>query len=207
MNQGINIKADDSITADGTVAVSKSNNIGSIIATVAIMVSSTAIVWYFNDDIKGYGSYLLNSYGQDWIDVFLFLLTSVSCTPLVLPVWGYVLIGMGMGFGILRLATVMAFGSATGSLVTYFIGKFFSNNNWVKKKFPTMLKHPWTHGKSKKYVTWILLVGTASPIPCDVLYAACGAKRFPPLVFYITMVAGRFVRYTYLAVFFKYFTT
>jgi membrane protein YqaA with SNARE-associated domain len=85
------------------------------------------------------------------------------------------------------------------------IGKYFSNTEWVKNRFPNIHKHPWTHGKSMKYVTLLLFIGTASPIPCDVFYVACGAKKYPTLLFWVTMVAARFVRYMYLGYGFKYF--
>jgi len=180
--------------------------IPSLLVTVGIMVSSTVLAWYFNDEISTVGADLLKTYGQNSVDLVLYLITAVSCTPLVLPVWGYALVGMALGYNLFRLAAVMAVGSATGSLVTFGIGRYFSNNAWVKKKFPSILEHPWTHGRSKLYVTWILFIGTASPIPCDVLYAACGAKRYPMLPFMIAVVAGRFIRYMYLGGMYGYFT-
>jgi len=51
----------------------------------------------------------------------------------------------------------------------------------------------------------ILFLGTASPIPCDVFYVACGAKHYPTLLFWVTMVLARFVRYLYLGYGFLYF--
>ncbi|UCC43473.1 MAG: DedA family protein [Candidatus Zixiibacteriota bacterium] len=170
------------------------------------MASSTVLAWIFNKEISLFGADLMMRYGQNQVDFVLFLVTAVSCTPLVLPVWGYALVGMTLGYDLLRLASVMALGSAVGSLVTFAVGRYFSNNAWVKRKFPAIRKHPWTHGKSKKYVTWVLFIGTASPIPCDVVYAACGAKRYPVLPFFLMMVSGRLVRYTYLGGLYGYLT-
>ncbi len=176
----------------------------SFLITIWIVIASTVMFWVFKSDISEFGSQLMMRHGQDRVDLVLFLITSISCTPVVLPVWCYVPSGLLLGYGILRLATVMALGSAVGSITTFAIGRFFSNTSWAKRRFPRILKHPWTHGKSKMYVTWILLVGTASPIPCDIVYAAAGAKRYPAVPFFCLMVAGRFVRYISLGLMFRY---
>lgn len=189
------------------VAVKKEARMSPLIITFGIIAISTAIVWIYHAELNELGKYLIVTYGRDQIDILLLFITAISCTPLVLPVWGYALVGVGLGYSIYRLAIIMAIGSAVGSFVTYLIGKYFSKRKWVKKKFPNLNKHPWTHGRSKKYVTWILFVGTASPIPCDVLYAVCGTKKFPPAVFFTSIVLGRLVRYTYLGLIFKYVVT
>jgi len=183
---------------------SQKNGLTSILITVAIIVCGIVLTAIFNDDIKVFGEYLMTTYGQEWVDGILFLLTAVSSSPLALPIWAYALIGVGLGYGIIHLAIVMAFGSATGSLVTFIVGRYFGESNWLKKKFPSVHKHPWTNGKSRWYVTLMLFVGTASPIPCDIFYVACGVKRYPTLLFWVTMVAARFVRYCYLGYIFKY---
>jgi len=177
----------------------------SILTTIGIILTGLIIVGLFKDDIFKFGEQLLTRYGQDSMDIVLFLLTALSSTPLALPIWGYALVGIALGYSIFRLAIVMAFGSALGSYVTFALGRYYGRHRWVKKKFPDIEKHPWTAGKSRKMVTLILFFGTASPIPCDVLYVACGAKRFPPILFLVTMVGARFVRYIYLGYLFKYF--
>jgi membrane protein YqaA with SNARE-associated domain len=98
----------------------------------------------------------------------------------------------------------MALGSATGSLVEFYMGRYFGESAWFKKRFPNVHKHPWTHGRSKWYVTGMLFLGTASPLPCNVFYIACGVKRYSGVLFWVTMVAARLVRYTYLGLGFKY---
>ncbi len=182
------------------------NRLTPVLTTVGIIVTGAILVGLFREPINAYGVDLMMRYGQEWVDVVLFLLSAVSCTPLVLPVWGYAVLGVALGYHVVRLAAVMAFGSALGSFVTFGVGRYFSEFPWVKRRFPGIHRHRWTHGKSKKYVAWILFIGTSSPIPCDVLYVACGAKRFPPVLFLITMVAGRFVRYLSLGYGYKYFS-
>ena len=190
----------------GDTSREPNNRLTSVLITVGIIVTGAILVGLFREPINAYGVDLMMRYGQEWADVVLFLLSAVSCTPLVLPVWGYAILGVALGFHVVRLATVMAFGSALGSFVTFGVGRYFSERPWVKRRFPGIHHHRWTHGKSKKYVAWILFIGTSSPIPCDVLYVACGAKRFPPVLFLITMVAGRFVRYLSLGYGYKYFS-
>lgn len=177
----------------------------SIGITVGIIVMGMVITGIFKDDIFGFGQTLMETYGQEKVDMLLFLLTAVSSTPLALPIWGYALVGVAMGYNIFHLAIVMALGSATGSFVTFMLGRYFGQTDWLKRKFPQLQKHPWAHGRSRSVVTLFLFLGTASPLPCDVFYAACGLKRFPPALFWVTMVAARFVRYLYLGLGFGFF--
>jgi len=183
----------------------KKSNLISLLITIAIILMGIIVTAIFKEDILSFGEHLMVTYGETWVDVILFLLTAVSSSPLALPIWAYALVGIALGYNVLRLAAVMAVGSATGSLVTFLLGKYFSKSDWVKKRFPNIHEHPWAHGKSRKYVTWILFLGTASPIPCDVFYVACGAKQYPTWLFWITMVLARFVRYLYLGYGFLYF--
>jgi membrane protein YqaA with SNARE-associated domain len=190
----------------GAVNAHNKGRLTPIVVTAIVIMVGAVIAGIYREQITGFGEDLMTRYGREWVDVILFLITFVSCTPLMLPVWCYALIGAAMGFNIIRLAAVMALGSASGSLVTFYLGRYFANRVWVKKRFPNMLNHPWTEGKSKVYVSWILFLGTASPIPCDVFYAACGVKRYPAVPFLLLMIAGRFVRYIYLGYGFHYFS-
>ncbi len=183
----------------------KKGNLLPILLTIGIIVLGLVLSMIFQNDVQRAGEYLLTTYGQGWVDGILLLLTAVSSTPLVFPIWPYVMIGVALGYGIFHLALVMALGSATGSLVEFYMGRYFGESAWFKKRFPNVHKHPWTHGKSKKYVTWMLFIGTASPIPCNVFYIACGVKRYSAILFWVTMVAARLVRYIYLGIGFRYF--
>ncbi|MEW5922450.1 MAG: VTT domain-containing protein [Candidatus Zixiibacteriota bacterium] len=176
----------------------KSNGLFSIITTAAIIIIGVVIVAIFKEDINNFGLYLINNYGQRNIDIILFLLTAISSSPICLPVWQFVLIGTTMGYSVIHLAAVMALGSALGSLVTYYMGRLFGNSRFFTKRFPDAGKNRWVHGRSKLYVTIALFLGTASPIPFDILYFACGVKKYPPGLLYIANTLGRLVRYTYL---------
>jgi membrane protein YqaA with SNARE-associated domain len=182
-----------------------SNSLTSIIITVTIIVGGIVLAWVFKDDILRFGERLLATSGDRWADVILFLLTAVSSTPLALPVWVYAVIGTALGMNVIRLSIVMAFASATGSLVTLFLGRYFGNTAWVRRRFPRIHDHPWTEGRSRAFVTALLFIGTASPIPCDVLFVACGAKKYPALLFWVTMIAARFIHYLYIGYGFTYF--
>jgi len=129
----------------------KKSNLVSLLITISIILMGIVITAIFKDDILSFGEHLMVTYGETWVDVILLLLTAVSSTPLALPIWAYALVGIALGYNVLRLAAVMAFGSATGSLVTFLLGKYFSKSDWVKKRFPNIHKHPWTHGRSRKY--------------------------------------------------------
>ncbi len=191
---------------NGAVSRDNKGRLTPIVFTAIVIVAGIIMAGIYREQLTAFGEDLMTHYGRRWVDVFLFLITFVSCTPLMLPVWCYALSGAALGFNIFRLAAVMAAGSASGSLVTFYLGRFFANREWVKRRFPNILNHPWTEGKSKMYISWILFLGTASPIPCDILYAACGVKRFPAVLFLLLMIAGRFIRYIYLGYGFHYFS-
>jgi len=180
-------------------------NLTFILVTVFLILFGMVIIGLFKDDIKSFGVDLMVRFGQKWVDLILLLLTAVSSTPLALPIWGYAQAGIALGYNVFRLASIMAVGSALGSMVTYYLGRYFVHTGFVQKWFPNITRHPWTEERSKKYVTLFLFLGTASPIPCDVLYAACGFKRYPEILFLVVMVTARFVRYLYLGYGFKYF--
>jgi len=182
----------------------KKNGVAPLLITLAIIIVGIVLTAIFKQDILRFGEYLMTTYGQDRVDGVLFLLTAISSTPLALPIWAYALVGISLGYTVMRLAVVMALGSATGSLVTFLLGKYFGETAWVRKRFPNIHEHPWTHGRSKWFVTAALFLGTASPIPFDVLYVAAGVKRYPTLAFWVTMVLARFVRYVYLGLGFRY---
>ncbi|MCK4655847.1 MAG: hypothetical protein KAT85_02410 [candidate division Zixibacteria bacterium] len=177
----------------------------SILITIGIILGGIVLASVFRDNILRFGEHLLITSGETWANVILFLLTAISSTPLALPVWVYAVIGASLGMHVVRLSVVMAFASATGSLVTLFLGRYFGNTAWVRRRFPRIHDHPWTEGRSRTFVTALLFVGTASPIPCDVLFVACGAKKYPVLLFWVTMIAARFIHYLYIGYGFTYF--
>ncbi len=179
----------------------------SILITAAIILAGMIIVAVFREDINRYGVGLMESYGRDKVDIILLLLTALSCSPICLPVWQYVLVGVAMGYGVVHLAVTMAIGAALGSLITYYIGRCFGQTRWVARRFHRAADHPWIRGRSKWYVTAIMFLGTASPIPFDVLYFACGIKKYPALLLFVTCAAARFVRYVYLGYGFDFFTS
>lgn len=178
--------------------------IAPIVITVSIILGGLIITALFQDELMALGTHFLGAYGQNWMDAILFLITAVSSTPLFLPIWGYALVGISMGYGVVHLAIVMAIGSSTGSLVTYFIGRYLGDTQRIRRRFPKIVKHPWTEGRPRRVTTLFLFLGTASPIPCDVLYAACGLKKYPWLLFWATLIPARFVRYTYLGLGFEF---
>jgi membrane protein YqaA with SNARE-associated domain len=171
--------------------------------TIGIIASGIVLSLAFQKEITGLGEALLSRAGQGTVDAVLFLLTAVSSTFLALPIWGYALAGVAMGYNFFHLAVVMAFGSATGSLSTMLLGRRIGRFKAIQKRFPGVESHPWTAGRSRWTISGLLFLGTASPIPCDVFYLACGAKKYPAVPFYVTMVAARTVRYCYLALFFE----
>ena len=179
-------------------------NITAVLITAGFILTGMVTVGLFNEEIKELGVGLMSRYGQGWVDIILFLLTAISSTPLALPIWGYAQAGVAIGYDVVRLASIMAVGSALGSLVTYGVGRYFGDSTVVRKKFPKLTRHAWTEGRSRSYVTLFLFLGTAGPIPSDVLYAACGFKRYPVTLFLVTMIIARFVRYLYLGYGFKY---
>ena len=172
--------------------------LAAIATTAGIIAAGIVVTLIFQDEINEFGLKLMERAGQGTVDVVLFSITAVSGTILMLPIWGYALVGISMGYHVVRLAIVMALGSATGSLTTLLIGRYFSERPFIKRKFPNLKEHPWTADKSRVVVTWILFIGAASPIPIDVVYLACGAKMYPISLFWPVIAAARVVRYLYL---------
>lgn len=199
----------DCAAGQGAIAADvegKNGGLISVLITAGIILAGIIIVAIFREDINGYGIELMHRYGSDRIDIVLFLVTAVSSSPICLPVWQYVLIGIALGYNVVRLAVIMALGSASGSLITYFFGRYFGQTGFVAKRFPGAREHPWVQGRSRLYVTLALFLGTASPIPFDILYFACGIKKYPPLLLFAACASGRIIRYLYLGYGFDFFS-
>ncbi len=163
-----------------------------------VIITSIVVPLLFREEIIRLGHDLLIRYGQDSIDLILYLITTISSTPLALPVWIYAVLGAMLGFEPIRLIIVMGLGSMSGSVITYFIARYFGKSRFIKKNFPNIENHPWTEGRSKRLISLILFVGAASPIPFDIMYAACGMKRFPIILFAPITFISFSIKFTYL---------
>ena len=106
--------------------------------TVLIIITSIALPLLFREEIVDIGQTLLFRYGQDRIDFILYFITTVSSTPLALPVWIYAVLGSMLGYEPLRLILVISLGSVTGSTITYFIARFFGKSKFIKRNFPNL---------------------------------------------------------------------
>ncbi len=168
------------------------------IITVFMIITSIVLPLLYREEIISFGQTLLLSYGQERIDFILYLITAVSSTPLALPVWIYAVLGSMLGYEPLRLILVMGLGSMTGSTITYFIARYLGKSKFIRRNFPNIENHPWTRGRSIWVVSLILFTGAASPIPFDILYAACGMKRFPILLFAPVLFLAFLIKYAYL---------
>ena len=163
-----------------------------------VVLTSIVVPLIFRDEIVSVGQALLLRYGQERIDIILYLITTVSSTPLALPVWIYAVLGAMLGFEPIRLIIVMGLGSMTGSVITYFIARYFGKSKFIRRNFPNIENHPWTEGRSKRLISVILFLGAASPIPFDIMYAACGMKRFPVTLFVPITFISFSIKFTYL---------
>lgn len=163
-----------------------------------VILTSIVVPLLFQEEIISLGQDLLIRYGQDRIDLILYLITTISSTPLALPVWIYAVLGAMLGFEPARLIIVMGLGSMSGSIITYFVARYFGKSRFIKKNFPNIENHPWTHGRSKRVISVILFLGAASPIPFDIMYAACGMKRFPIALFAPITFISFSIKFTYL---------
>ncbi len=201
---GISRAAEDSVPAESAETPTHCGSMAALVVTLTIILTSLALTAIFRTEILDYGKHIILSYGETSVDLVLFAITAISSTPLALPIWAYTIVGVALGLSVLRLAVVMALGSATGSMVTFLAGRWCGSSEWVRKRFPGLHRNPWTAGRSKRLVTLFLFLGTASPMPCDVLYVAAGAKQYPVSLFWLVMVAARFVRYIYMGYGFVY---
>ena len=165
---------------------------------VLVIVTSIVLPLIFRNQIVSFGQELLLNYGQERIDFILYFITTISSTPIALPVWIYAILGAMLGFEPLRLIIVMALGSMTGSTITYYIARYFGKSKFIQKNFPNVENHPWTKGRSVWVVGLILLGGAASPIPFDIMYAACGMKRFPIYIFIPIVLISFCFKFAYL---------
>lgn len=161
-----------------------------------IFIPSFFIPLYYQEELFAIGKNLLSVYGQGRFDIAVFLLTFVSSTPLTLPVWTYAVYGTMLGYEPIRLLIIISFGSVGGSTVTYLLGRYFGSLNYVQRKFPNLENHPWANGKSFKITSVCLCFGNFLPVPIDIFYAVCGAKKYPMGLFLVLVFIGKFFTYS-----------
>ncbi len=68
------------------------------IFAVLVVLTSIVVPLIFRDQIVSVGHALILRYGQERIDIILYLITAVSSTPLALPVWIYAVLGAMLGY-------------------------------------------------------------------------------------------------------------
>ena len=170
-----------------------------ILFTAFLIISGSVAVLVFPAEMNAFALSLLDQFGENNMDLALFILTAISASPLCLPVWVYTMAGTAMGYDLFHLSLVMALGAGAGSTVTYYLGYRFGQARYLRRKFPKALSHPWIEGRSRRVVTILLLLGTITPIPLDVFYLACGIKKYPPLLFMAMIILGALVKYFYMA--------
>jgi len=166
--------------------------------TVFMIITSIVLPLMFREQIVAVGHSLLLTYGQDRIEIVLYLITTISSTPLALPVWIYAILGSMLGYEPIRLIIVMGLGSMSGSIITFFIARYFGKSKFITRNFPNIQNHRWTEGRSRWLIGLILFVGAASPIPFDIMYVACGMKRYPILLFAPIVLISFTIKFTYL---------
>ena len=169
-----------------------------VLFALIVIITSIVLPFIFKEEIVNIGKTLLLTYGQDRIDIVLYLITTVSSTPLALPVWIYAILGSMLGFEPIRLIIIMGLGSMSGSTITYFIARYFGKSKFIKRNFSNIENHPWTEGRSFWVISLMLFAGAASPIPFDILYAACGLKRYPILLFAPIVFIAFTIKFAYL---------
>ncbi len=184
-------------TVNGLGYIKNSLSYG-VLFTVLLIAASIFVPLYFRQDALRLGEMLFHKYGQERFDIFLYLMTSISSTPIALPVWVYAIFGTMLGYEKVRLVIIMATGAATGGTLTYMLGRYFGRTQFVKRHFPNIENHKWTEGRSMHVVSLILFLGTASPIPFDFMFAACGVKQFPLPVFWLVIISAWIVKLNYL---------
>ncbi|GJM15700.1 MAG: hypothetical protein DHS20C13_10270 [Thermodesulfobacteriota bacterium] len=169
-----------------------------VLFALIVIVTSIVLPFIYREEIVNIGKTLLLTYGQDRIDIVLYLITTVSSTPIALPVWIYAILGSMLGFEPIRLIIIMGLGSMSGSTITYSIARYFGKSKFIKRNFPNIENHPWTEGRSFWVISLILFAGAASPMPFDILYAACGLKRYPILLFAPIVFIAFTIKFAYL---------
>jgi len=169
-----------------------------LVFALIVILTSIILPFVYRNQIVSIGETLLLRYGQENIDLILYMVTTVSSTPVALPVWIYAVLGEMLGFDPVRVIIIMGLGSMSGSTITYFLARYFGKSNFIKRNFPNIERHPWTEGRSLWLISIILFLGAVSPLPCDVLYAACGLKRYPVLLFSPIVFAAFTIKIGYL---------
>jgi len=135
---------------------------------------------------------LANSYGL----LGVFIIGFLSSFTLFIPSPAFfVVFLLGSVINPLALGLAAGLGSATGELTSYYAGYGVSiAAKKYKKKFLGIEK---LFQKYKAPV--IIFIFSATPLPFDIVGIFCGTVRYPVKNFFIATLAGKLVKFTFIA--------
>ncbi|NIM48486.1 MAG: hypothetical protein GTN62_02240 [Gemmatimonadales bacterium] len=165
-----------------------------LILFLALILGAFVITELYREEIVGFGSGLLTKVDTGGLYVILFLISAISSTLVPLPVWIYVFTCVALGFDYITCSVVIALGSTLGSASSYALGRYFRHGRFLERRLNEATLQKW-QTRSRYALAAVLLFGTISPTPMDLIYAVSGVLRFPALGFVMLVTTGRVVRY------------
>lgn len=126
---------------------------------------------------------------------FLSSFTIFLPTPAFIVV--FILAGPQFGLNPILLGIIGGLGAAVGELIGYVVG--YGSQEILLKKYQKRLDQ--LEEAFKKYgAHFIIFVFAATPLPFDVVGIFCGAVKYPVKKFFIPLLIGKIVKYSFIAI-------
>jgi len=137
----------------------------------------------------------VESYG--YVGIFLIAFTESILQPV--PPDPFVAGAAAFGLNPLLSALVATFGSASGGVVAYFLGKFFGEP--IAKKLLGKEKFLKAEAFYHRYGVWAVIIAGLTPIPFKVFCWLSGILELELVRFTLASIIGRFPRFFLFALF------
>jgi membrane protein YqaA with SNARE-associated domain len=140
------------------------------------------------------------SLAQSYWYAGIFMIGLLSSATIFLPTPAFAVIFFLAGahaFDPLALGIVAGAGAAVGELTGYVLG-YGAHRFALKKRYAKLIKR--TEKYFQKYgAPVIIFVFAATPLPFDIVGLFCGAVKYPWQKFFTATLAGKIVKYIFIA--------
>ncbi|RMF91290.1 MAG: DedA family protein [Methanobacteriota archaeon] len=127
----------------------------------------------------------------------LFIVMIIGSSPIPIPVELVVVTVIALGAPPLPTALFAGFGASLGGLIGYYVGYGLISGTGLMEKHRDRVEeaHQWL----ERYGAPAVFIFALTPLPYDAMAIAAGGGRMSIRKFYLATLAGRLIRYLFVA--------
>ncbi|MFC1900306.1 YqaA family protein [Chloroflexota bacterium] len=155
------------------------------VLTVLLVIAITVALFLYRDRVSELGNY-------GYLGMFIISLVSNATVILPVPVF-MLIVAFGASFNPILVGLISALGGTIGEMTCYLLG--YSGRGVVENRKMYDRAVQWL----QKWGVLTVFIFAATPSPFDVIGIVAGLLRYPFWKFFIASLAGKIVKYVFLA--------